>query len=346
MLKMCVVVANNYTYDSRVQRIAKTYSKKYNVTVLALTNSKSDIFEEKFSPQLKIKRYYVKWPLKNLFILLFGQNLLKKLSLIENADIYHCCDPDTMIAGVIAKNKFKSKIIYDSHELWSNISHNQNLISRVYSFVYSKLYYVLEIFYISKFDKVITVSEPIKHVLQKRYKLKDIIVVENRCEYIPPLKNKIFNPLCVYIGAERTDVLKFAKIIKNKFNWNSKMLGFKKNKIQGILFRGKIHPCKFKKELKDCSVGLCIYGKDSKSVYFTIPNKLFQYVQYELPIIAPNYPGLQKIKKYNVGVLYNDDEDFLFKFKHLIDNYDFYKSNILKYKYFLSWEFEKQKILK
>lgn len=347
MKKIIIFVANNYTFDSRVQRESLSLSKKYDVVVWGLTNSKKDKPVEKINSHLTIKRKYVSWPISNIFIILFGQKIFKKLVEKDKGDIYHCNDPDTMIAGVYAKKIYNSKIIYDSHELWSNISHRHSFIARIYSYVYSKMYYFLERKYVKYFDKIITVSEPIKRILEKRYH-KSVKLIYNKENYIK-IKNINKQDKAVYVGKIRTKVLYFSSLLADKLNFNVNIFGFKKyNYDNNINFFGKIDPKLFVKYMPYYKLGLCIYGKDSKSVYLTTPNKLFQYLQYEIPIIAPDYPGLKLIDDFKIGETFNinDDFDFIIKAQKIINNFDFYLKNIQKIKKKMSWESQEKELFK
>jgi len=85
-----------------------------------------------------------------------------------------------------------------------------------------------------------------------------------------------------------------------------------------------------------------------KNHYLSLPNKLFENIQSETPVIASNFPEIKKIVEgYDIGLCCNPDsiEDITDAIKTLKNNevlYKKFKKNLKEAKKELFWENEKQ----
>jgi glycosyltransferase involved in cell wall biosynthesis len=86
------------------------------------------------------------------------------------------------------------------------------------------------------------------------------------------------------------------------------------------------------------------------SYRYCLPNKLFEYVMAEIPILVSNLPEMKTlVEKYQVGVIIEDSssnsiENALVKAK-LLDK-KILKNNIAKVKDLYNWEEQEKKLLK
>src|SRR5699024_9767763 len=85
--------------------------------------------------------------------------------------------------------------------------------------------------------------------------------------------------------------------------------------------------------------------------YYALPNKIFEYIQAELPIICSNFPEMKKIvSDFNVGEVVESND--ISKIAQLIndilsndDKLNFYRRNCIITKDILNWENEKEILL-
>jgi len=266
----------------------------------------------------------------------------------NEARVYDCNDPETMLAGIYAKKYFNAKIIYDTHELWSDFFEiEENIIKTIYSFLNSKIVYLYETFLIKRFDTVITINEPIKKIIKKRYKLNQIHVIYNFFNYIDLDKNIKKKDSIVFIGRFRMGIEELLLKIKKRTNLEPVIIGFKGN-YNEIDYKGFLNKKEYLEELQKNKIGIFSYDIKSKNIFLATPNKIFQYFQSNLPVVVMNILGLRYFKKYKFGEFYriNDEEDLILKINKILNNYDFYLDNIEKYKHELSWENQEEYVLK
>ena len=91
--------------------------------------------------------------------------------------------------------------------------------------------------------------------------------------------------------------------------------------------------------------------KKSLNYYYASPNKLFEYIHANVPVLAPNYPFLKEIvEKYDIGMLIDaiGPKEIADKIKLILSdmgNYQRMKENTEVAKRELNWENEEKKLL-
>lgn len=344
---MVICLYGDYHNDDRILKKAGSLSKFFDVTIISVTKKRYPKIED-VSKNLHIKNIFIKNKIESYIVRYFNSGFWKKIVKENPADIYDCNDPDTMMAGVYAKKYWKSKIVYDAHELWSDVAEKQKTwIKTIYSFISSKiLYYLYEKQFIKKFNVVITVNDCIKTVLKNRYKLSNIEIIYNYSN-ADLIKSKNKKESVVFIGGHRLGVEEQLLKIKKNCNLEPIIIGFVGDNPE-INYLGFLKKEEYRKELRSHKIGLFSYDVNCKNTYYATPNKIFQYLQAEVPIIAIDTPGTEFIKKNHIGETFkiNNDADLINKTNKILKNYESYIKNIQKHKFELSWENQEKKLIK
>jgi glycosyltransferase involved in cell wall biosynthesis len=87
-------------------------------------------------------------------------------------DVIHCNDLDTLLIGVLAKSKYKSRVIYDAHEFWP-------VADSLCTWVDTAFFTLLERLIIRKADAVVTVNPLLAREICRAYGLKRVYSVPN-----------------------------------------------------------------------------------------------------------------------------------------------------------------------
>ena len=272
--------------------------------------------------------------------------------------IIHCHDFVTLPIGYFAKLLFKCKLVYDAHELESNTNNVR----------YSQVIFLIEKFMWKKIDLFITVAPLILNWYNKKfgYKKNSIVILNTPKIKKSIVKNSLRQKLkiskrkliFIYVG-----ILSYGRGIDQMLtafsnpNINSHLvfLGYGELEHKVKKFSKKynnIHILKpvthntLVKFISSADVGLCLIEKVSLSDYYSLPNKLFEYIFANLHIIASNFPSIKKIvRSFSQG-------DFIpVNANSLIQSIKLFESNKKKIKISkknlanISWQVQSKKLI-
>ena len=252
---------------------------------------------------------------------------LYRAALSTGADIFHANDLDTLFICANAAGKLGAKLVYDSHELW--------LESSRYFIATSALnrlrYRITEKILTPRTDAVIAVTPSRGEVMKKLYpSIRKLVIIENSTDPIEKLQESSYLrnrlgipvsvPVILYQGIicpERglDKLLEAASILRNE-DIAIVIMGHD-------AWQGKLHRMHSEMNLKDsvfllppvpsetlpevtvsADVGLILFENTCLNHYYSLPNKLYEYMMAGLPIIASDFPEMARIiNNHNCGIL-------------------------------------------
>ncbi len=197
---IAILLSGSIKNDSRVSKIINTLVNKYTVIVfskdksvklkyyriLMLHNRYNEIDKKYFNPDI----FFIKKIIRKALYYMITEYIKFRNCSKLSPDIYYCNDFNALIAGYLASKKNKAKVVYDSHELWSERAcRNKTILNRFKRILES----YIEKYIIKRCNAVITVSEGIAEELSRRYKIKKPYVIRNLDEIkeIPSYRNRI-----------------------------------------------------------------------------------------------------------------------------------------------------------
>lgn len=384
--KVCMVVGNPFTNDARVTKEARSLGKAgFDVTVYALAKGDLPLFEQKEDftvKRLRIARYSpvaLKNPFRAIFEVLPAVLTLSR----EEADIYHAHDLDTLFTCYWAAKKNKAKLVYDSHELFLEAikaGSKGTLGSKLYTAILGFVYSLIEKNLIYKADVIIDVSYFRRKVLSKLYGLdeKMITVLLNTptktwqkrrgTKLQDQLKTPNGSRFALYQGfvSQARGIPNLIKAVEflpeNTYLviiGGGPHLATIKEFVSGLPFKDKIKfiPPVGMEELfsytASADVGVIPMLNVSLNNFYTMPNKLFEYMSVGIPVAGVNFPDVAKVvKETNCGILFNpeDPQDIARAIKKILENPKKAKAmgdngrRAFNKKY--NWEVEEKKLLK
>ena len=245
----------------------------------------------------------------------------------DPADIYHGHDLNALPLAYLSYRKTGGKVVYDSHELYTEIS--------TFTGIERKMYRIVERFLAPRVHKVITVNESISGELADRYNIPKPLVVMN-CPVVEGrvkghskglLRQELnipdHEPLVLYQGGfsvnRGLENLMVAATHLDKgvmvfMGWGT--IEDKLRKMAADLGLGKrvmFFPPVPQEDLlnysKSADVGVIPYQFVGLNNYYTSPNKLFEYINAGVPVAGSNFPELVRvIDGYDIGRTF-DPED-------------------------------------
>jgi glycosyltransferase involved in cell wall biosynthesis len=313
--KIFVAVTNDISTDYRVHKICNyLISKNFNV----------DVFGRVLPNTIAVKRDYKIIRKKHFFnneawfyaeynIRLFFYIIFRKYDYILANDL------DTLPACFFASKLKKTTLVYDSHELFSESVELQGR-----KFVQG-FWRKLEDFFLPRIKYAYTVSQSIVDFYDDKYQNKmglirniplkrDLLQVE---EVTFPTKNKtilyqgVLNP-----GRGIKPMIKALHFIDNldliiigygKVEEDLKAFVTQQKMTERVHFLGRVERDKLFNYTKQATLGMVLEEPLGLSFMYSLPNKLFDYIHAEIPIIAGNLPEISRIiNEFKVGVLVGD----------------------------------------
>lgn len=356
--KIFVAVTNDISTDYRVHKICNyLVSKNFSVTVYGrvLPNTlqvkrdykiirKKHIFNHNFL-------FYTEYNIRLFFHLIFRKNNY----ILSN-------DLDTLPACYFVSRFKNLELIYDSHELFSE---GPELQGR--KFV-QKFWRKLEDYFLPKIKKSYTVSQSISEFYDKKYHNKMGVIrnipFKNDDQEIEQVRFPTNNKTILYQGVLNPgrgikpmikalhfiDSLDLIIIGYGKVEEELKAFVINEKMEKRVHFLGRISREKLANYTKIATLGMVLEEPLGLSFQFSLPNKLFDYIHAELPIIAGNLSEISRvIKNFNVGVIVEDysPEKIAKKINELLQNEPLIseiKRNQKIAKEELCWENESEKL--
>jgi len=286
-----------------------------------------------------------------------------KASIIFAEDIYTL--PFIIILGKLKR----AKIYYDSRELFGYLAglKDKKLKQTFWKWI--------EKFFIKKADCVIVTGAMDGDFLKKEYGLHNIILLRNLPRYYKPTLNLDLHShlqmhtnkkIILYQGVllKGRGIEKVFEVLKDlpehvfviagggEFEEYYKKLSAEMNLVDQVYFIGKLTQEELPKITTSADVGVALIENLSTSYYYALPNKLFEYIMAEVPVITSNLPQMKEvIDKYDVGftVEFESKDELISAIKKLTEDKSLYESkkqNCHISSQELNWEKEVTSLLK
>jgi glycosyltransferase involved in cell wall biosynthesis len=343
MKKICMVTTSRLDIDSRIQNEAEALSRDFEVTVLMRAYDQPVTLKD---TPYKVKRikYIHLWP----FVLNILSSIwaLSRAAAKEKPDFYHAHDIDGLLTIAWVARRKKIPLIYDSHELWSeNLANSQLKWVRWMVPALEK--------YLLKFSQYgITASQSYADELKKKYG-RDFSVIRN----MPKLEDlresqldfhQMFPGETVLLHVGQTGAARGADKLISMMNYlpvnfTLVFLGGKQNQafddqIEKLKLKNRVHfidavpPIELICAIKTADIGLVVTEGLSLSKYYSLPNKLMQYIAGDLPILASDIPEHRRIvTEEKIGeIASNDPKKMAERIEKMVkpENFSKYKENL------------------
>jgi glycosyltransferase involved in cell wall biosynthesis len=304
--RIAISVINDLATDQRVQKVSTTlYTAGYDITLIGRELPHSLPVDQL---PYSIRRFKLWWKKGMLFYLNYNLKLLVYL-LSKPFDLLLANDLDTLLANYLASKIKGIPLIYDSHELFTEVPElNGRPIKK-------KLWLKLERWILPKIKFAYTVSEAIASTYQIRYGLPVQVI------YNFPFKRKSEpirkENLILYQGALNKDrgleeLIRAMELINNALlmiigsgdvKEELKRLVEEMGLQHRVKFKGRMKPEEIIPYTEKAKVGVSLEKESCQSYSYAVPNKIFDYLQAGTPVL---HSGLVEVKKllsdYPVGL--------------------------------------------
>lgn len=355
MKRIIVTVSNDLVTDQRVHKMCCTLIEMgYDLLLIGRKHgSQETLYRDYATKRISMLfhrgfLFYAELNLRLFFLLLFT----KKEVLFSN-------DLDTLIPNYFVAKLQRKELIFDSHELFSEIPElkHRKLIKQ--------FWLTIERWILPKLTKVITVSDAIKKHYKNLYGIEAVVIRNLPLEksvhqqsFPFPTENKniILYQGAVNIGRGIELMLETIKLLDNcvlVIIGTGDIIEVLKQKVSSqtlenkVRFMGKVLPKDLKQFTPNATIGLSLEEDIGLNYRYALPNKLFDYIQAEVPVIVADLPEMKKlVETYQVGeILWERSPKSLAKLilKVISNNYTI---ALQKAKRELTWTREKDKLIR
>jgi len=367
MVKIANIVFNPFRNDSRVLKESTSLGKNgYDVEVIAHLDKNLEQIQKEENFIVKRFSYLDRTISKNSLAKLKAYFIYVKESIdyCKDFDILHCNDLNALPIGFIIKKLYKKdvKIVYDAHEYETETNGLHGIKKKITQF--------LESFFIKYTDKVICVSDAIANEYVKLYNIKKPDLVLNTPLYQVVEKKDIFREtfniskdktVFLYQGGLSSGrgieiLLETFKTIENKnavivFMGYGPLESLVQNatkEYENIYFHKAVSPEVLLNYTSSADFGISTIEDSCLSYRYCLPNKMFEYMMAEIPLIVSNLPEMKRLVENNkIGVVaqQNTSEGLQVAIEKAIKlNQEELQENLKKVKEVYNWE-EQEKVL-
>jgi glycosyltransferase involved in cell wall biosynthesis len=232
-------------------------------------------------------------------------------------ELVHANDWNTMWGGTFIKLVCRSRLVYDSHELWAD--RNGRWENRAWLLA-------AEAMFVRIADQVITTSPGHAEAMARRYRTPRPLVVRNIPDWAPRSAGTPRQPpTIVYVGGlmpgrgleQMVDALPrlpdvtLRAIGPGSARYRSQLE--RRARAAGVESRvqlcAPVLPPAIPEVLQGASIGLCLIQPVCRSYELSLPNKLLEYAAAEVPVLASDLPIIAKlVRDYGLGAVVPPDD--------------------------------------
>ncbi len=331
-LRVCMFVINTVAADARVIKEASTLVEAgHEVTVVAMREGNQPRRDtlEGFAV-LRVRRDPVARDIEGLakrpgavaralepailgvaLLDYYARAFVQALRL--RADVYHAHDLVTLPVAWSAGRLSRAKVVYDAHELFTEVGRLGKIPRAVFR--------IVETLLIGRADAVMTVNESIADELSRRYGVPKPVVLRNCPRTGGRMPERAKSPLRARVGVPAgvplvlyqgmfmphrglDNLIRAAKLFRRAhlvfMGWGPlladlRALAVEEGLAERVHFTPGVPLADLLAVTAGADVGVIPYRNVGLNNYYTSPNKLFEYCAAGVPIAASRFPELVKV---------------------------------------------------
>jgi glycosyltransferase involved in cell wall biosynthesis len=316
-MNISMVVLNPFTHDARVMKEAQTLQAHgHQVTVNALW-APGLLFDDHLPDGIRIQRIHQRSREGIHIPLLPWLELILKLTkalIRQRPDVCHAHDLNALLACYLGLKLAGARLVYDSHELETGRNSGRRRVPGWKLAAWKRI----EGFLARQASGVLTVSPSIASELSRLYSIPEPSVVRNCPKmFTPPPTGRLRlsaswpaeSPVVLYQGGllAGRGLEPLLRAVAQLPEVHLAILGdgpcmpmvqklVLELRIQDRIFLpGKVAWEVLLEYTCDGDLGTCLIENVCRSYYYSLPNKLFEYLMAGVPVLASDFPDLRQV---------------------------------------------------
>jgi glycosyltransferase involved in cell wall biosynthesis len=308
--RVIIAVTNDLTGDQRIHKVAVSLIK-FGYQPLLVGRRLPD--SQPVSRPYRSRRFRMLFTKGPLFYIAFNFRLFLFL-LFARADVFLANDLDTLPAVFLAGKIRRKKIVYDSHEYFTEVP---ELVKRRNV---KRIWELTEAAILPRLKFVYTVNSSIANIYQSKYGIP-VAIIRNlpSADRPEPLTGKLPDgfagrPVIIYQGAvnvgrgleemiqSMTLMPDFHLLIVGDGDIKPQLedLVARLELSDRVFFTGKVPFERLSWYTRQASLGMSLEQDIGLNYHYALPNKIFDYMHSGLPVIASSLPEIRQVVE-NVG---------------------------------------------
>ncbi len=357
--KVIVSVINDLVTDQRVKKVCSTlYTMGFEVILVGRILPDSIAMDDR---PYKIHRMWLFFRKGPLFYVEYQWRLLLFL-FFHRAQLLVSNDLDTLLPNYLVGRIKKIPLVYDSHEYFTEVP------ELVASPIKQKIWKSIERWIFPKLKDVFTVNDSIARLFEKDYGIRPVVVrnvppmrkiekTVSRQELGLPDDKKILimqgSGINIDRGAEEmVEAMQYLDNVLLLIIGGGDVIEILKQKVKQlglenrVVIKGKLPYEKLMQYTANADLGLSLDKNTNINYRFSLPNKVFDYLQAGIPVLVSNLVEIRKIiERYDVGycIANHNPVEIAEKTQEILNNQllmDRWKNNVIFAAMELNWENE------
>lgn len=316
--RVIVSVTNDLVTDQRVHRSCMALCEAgCSVTLVGRRLPCSNVLQRPY----KTTRMALIFRKKALFYAEYNLRLFFKL-LFSRADIFYANDTDTLLANYMAARIRRKPLFFDAHEMFPEVPElvGRDLVRRIWTKIEDRVFPR-----IAKRPNMaaVTVCQSIADIYRQRYGLKMDVVrnvpmpsaqshadVADLLANVPAGKRILLYQGAVNIGRgiewmmEAMPYLNDCHFLVAGDGDIFNTLKQRYKNLDNVTLLGRVEPQRLKALTLHADLGISLLENRGLNYYYSLPNRLADFVQAEVPVLATDFPEIHRVvATYTIGTL-------------------------------------------
>jgi len=363
-LKIIVSVTNDLVTDQRVHKVCNTlYNQNFDVLLIGRKLSSSATIDDR---NYNCKRMELLFNKGVLFYAEYQIRLFLFL-LFSKFDVLHSNDLDTLLPNYLASIIKRKPIVYDTHEYFTEVPELQN------SPLKKRIWLAVEKYIFPKLKYIFSVNNSVANIYTAKYNVP-VDVIRNvplasknevvKFELPTYLANK---PYCILQGAginidRGAEELLQAMLLVTNINLLIVGNGDVVPQLKNFVRENSLENCVFfvpkqpyhilVNYTKNAVFGLTLDKDTNLNYKYSLPNKIFDYIHANIPVLASPLIETQNIfNEFEIGCIVQKVEPYFIaeKINFIMSNdapVKLWKENLSKLAATINWETESKVLVK
>jgi len=311
MKRIIISVTNDLFSDQRVLKVAHScHNNGYDVLLVGRKNNNSQPLILPFKYKLlrlwfnRSGLFFAEYNIRLFFVLLFYR-----------ADILLSNDTDTLLANYLVSKIRRKKLVFDAHEIFPELPElaHRPRIKRIWK--------KIEDWILPHLKHSYTVCQSISDYYNQKYNI-NMKVVRNVPYYAKYVGDKMLDysgkKIILYQGALNfgrglewaIDAMPLVNNAVLVIIGNGTIFNELKERVNNlnlndkVIFLGRISGSELYKYTPSADLGLCLLKNRGLNYYYSLPNRIFDYLHAGVPVLATDFPEIANIvNNYKTGIL-------------------------------------------